>query len=130
VEAAPPEPPAPTFSFQKPPTFTEAPKSPTPTAPPQRRWRREKKQKQPVDAFPAELNEVDAFFKDLGTPETSPVPEEESELFGYIPKEIKATRLPGTREGTPFVLVLAALLLVILNISVATLLVMRFLTPV
>ena len=132
VEAAPPEPtPTPSFSFQKPPTFAEAPKSPTPpAAPPQRRWRREKKQKPPVDAFPAELNEVDAFFSNLGTPEASPVPEEESELFGYIPKEIKATRLPGTRERAPFVLVLAALLLILLNIGVATLLVMRFLTPV
>lgn len=129
VEEAPPAPPpAPSFSFQKPPSFASTAKSPTPPAPPPRKGRREKKQKQPVDAFPAELKEVDAFFKDLGTPEAAA--EEESELFGYIPKEIKATRLPGTRERTPLVLVLAALVLIVLNIGVAMLLVMRFLTPV
>ena len=134
VQEAPPSapPPAPSFSFQKAPNFSAATKSPTPTppAPPPRRGRREKKQKQPVDAFPAELQEVDNFFKDLGTPEAKPEPEEESELFGYIPKGIKATRLPGTREGTPIILVLAAFLLIVLNIGVATLLMMRFLTPV
>jgi hypothetical protein len=139
VEEAPPapEPPAPSFSFQRAPTFSSSPKSPTPEAsaaapaPQRSRWRREKKQKQPVDAFPAELKEVDDFFKDLGTPEKAPAPEEEeSELFGYIPKSVKATRLPGTRERTPILLVLAALLLIILNLGVATLLAMRFLTPV
>jgi hypothetical protein len=133
VEEAPPAPkPAPEFAFQKPPTFTSPPKSPSPpAAPPKARGKT--KAAPPMspsaDAFPAELNEVDAFFKDLGTKEEEEV-EEESALFGYIPTEIKATRLPGTRERTPILLIVAALLLVVLNIGVATLLVMRFLTPV
>lgn len=137
IEEEPPAPPPqPAFSFQRAPTFTTAPKSPTPEAEPaeqpkRSRWRREKKPKQSAEAFPAELKEVDDFFKDLGTTEKAPEPEEEeSELFGYIPKSVKATRLPGTRERTPILLVLAALLLIVLNIGVATLLAMRFLTPV
>jgi hypothetical protein len=135
VEEAPPAPaPAPSFSFQQPPAYKSVSQSPPPPhpAPPKSKEKRKAKappRKSPATdaAFPAELKEVDAFFDNLGAEEESV---EESELFGYIPKEIKSTRLPGTRERTPFLLVVAALLLIILNIGVATLLVMRFLTPV
>jgi hypothetical protein len=134
IEEAPPAPqPTPEFTFQKPPTFASAPKSPPPASTPKKGKSKGKaapRMSPSADAFPAELKEVDAFFKDLGTKEEQEEIEEESELFGYIPKGIKATRLPGTRERTPIILVLATLLLIVLNIGVAALLVMRFLTPV
>lgn len=47
------------------------------------------------------------------------------ELFSYIPAEIKATRLPGTKERYPILLVLALLVLVLLNAGAAALLVSR-----
>jgi hypothetical protein len=56
------------------------------------------------------------------------VEEEFTEMFG-IPKSIKATRLPGTKEGTPFLLVLAMLVLILLNLGAAALLVNRILLP-
>ena len=48
--------------------------------------------------------------------------EEEGLLFAQIPGEIKPTRLPGTRERAPLVLVLATVLLVIVNVGAAALL--------
>ncbi len=44
----------------------------------------------------------------------------EAGLFGYIPAEIAPTRLPGTREGTPILLRLAVVLLILLNIGVGS----------
>lgn len=40
-----------------------------------------------------------------------------SEFFQYIPKEITATRLPGTRESTPLLLILGVLLFLAANIG-------------
>ena len=45
--------------------------------------------------------------------------EEEGEMFGYIPPEINATRLPGSGERTPILLRLGVVLLVILNLALA-----------
>jgi hypothetical protein len=117
-----PAPPPPAFQFQTPPAAFSAPPKSSPPAP-----TKSAPQKSPAldDGFPAELTAVDNFFDTLDQEK-----EEESELFGYIPKEIKATRLPGTRERTPILLVVATLLLVILNVIAAVLLVDRLLTPV
>jgi hypothetical protein len=40
-----------------------------------------------------------------------------SEFFRYIPKEIKATRLPGTREGYPILIILGLVVLLALNVG-------------
>jgi hypothetical protein len=48
--------------------------------------------------------------------------EEASTMFTEIPGEIKATRIPGTRERAPLPLVAVAVLLVLLNIGAAALL--------
>jgi hypothetical protein len=45
--------------------------------------------------------------------------DEEGEMFGYIPPEISATRLPGTNERTPILLRLGVVLLVVLNLALA-----------
>lgn len=47
--------------------------------------------------------------------------EEEESLFPDIPKEIKATRMPGTNERVPLLLKLAVFILVPLNIAAALL---------
>jgi len=49
------------------------------------------------------------------------------ELFHYIPADIQPTRLPGTRERYPLVLVLGLVLLVLLNTGALVLLVYRLL---
>jgi len=53
--------------------------------------------------------------------------EGEGELFGHIPKEIKPTRLPGTRERLPFIGVLIMFVLVLLNIGGVIFLVVQLL---
>lgn len=84
----------------------------------------------------------DPFADDLAVPATLPresllldadldgdgeyFEEGEGELFGFIPREIRATRLPGVRERTPAVYVIGALLLFVFNIGAAVLLAMRF----
>lgn len=50
---------------------------------------------------------------------------EASEFFGFIPKEIRATRLPGTNERYPVLVLLAFLVLVALNIGAIALFVSR-----
>ena len=54
-------------------------------------------------------------------------PEELSpeEYFAFIPKEIKATRLPGTNEGAPIVLILVLLIAIGLNVGAVALLVSK-----
>ncbi len=122
VEEPPSPPREPTFSFQQSPSFTGR-QSPVLTA--------------STGSIPYTLPPTDeAIPVDIVPPDRrrSPTPkveeeESQSELFGYIPKSVKVTRLPGTRERTPVLLVLAALLLIVLNLGAATLLVLRFLTP-
>ncbi len=48
-----------------------------------------------------------------------------TELFSYIPDEIKPTRLPGTRERHPVALVIGLIVLILLNLGAAALLVYR-----
>lgn len=52
----------------------------------------------------------------------------ESGMFGYIPAEIAPTRLPGTVERTPAVLMIGMVLLVLLNVGAAVLLMWGLLT--
>jgi|FLYN01.1.fsa_nt_gi tetratricopeptide (TPR) repeat protein len=51
------------------------------------------------------------------------------EMFRYIPKEIKATRLPGTRERYPVLAVLGLVVAVLLNIGAIAFLVMQLGAP-
>jgi tetratricopeptide (TPR) repeat protein len=51
------------------------------------------------------------------------------ESLQVIPREIEPTRLPGTRERQPILLVIAAILLVVLNIGAAVMLINRILVP-
>ncbi|HEX2905825.1 MAG TPA: hypothetical protein VHO69_03125 [Phototrophicaceae bacterium] len=48
-----------------------------------------------------------------------------TEMFGHIPQEIKATRLPGTNEGYPILVLLGFLVVLGLNAGAVALLVMR-----
>ncbi len=54
----------------------------------------------------------DSAFDDAGFSALDP-----EEYFGYIPSEIKATRLPGTNERYPTAMVLSLLLLLVLNVG-------------
>jgi hypothetical protein len=65
---------------------------------------------------------------DDNAPQPLVAPDEESEMFGYIPPEIRATRLPGTRERVPVVLTLGIVVLVLLNIGLALVTAMAILT--
>lgn len=47
----------------------------------------------------------------------------DEDYFSYIPKEIKATRLPGTNEGLPILMLLSTVVLVLLNIGALLMLV-------
>jgi hypothetical protein len=49
------------------------------------------------------------------------VPENEDALFPQIPREIKATRMPGTNEGVPILLRVAVILLAVLTFGSALL---------
>ena len=49
-------------------------------------------------------------------------------MFGYIPREIAATRLPGTHERTPVLLTLGIVVLVLLNLGMAIVVMMGILT--
>jgi tetratricopeptide (TPR) repeat protein len=50
---------------------------------------------------------------------------EADELFSYIPKGIRATRLPGTREGYPMPVVIGLIGVVLLNIAAVALFIMN-----
>ncbi|MBE2183500.1 MAG: hypothetical protein IAE89_08760 [Anaerolineae bacterium] len=52
-----------------------------------------------------------------------------AEIFPTIPKTITATRIPGTNESPPYLLVLISLLLIALNVGVAIMLAMKLLAP-
>ena len=68
-------------------------------------------------------NEIDdSLFDELDDEDYEADPED---MFRFIPSEIKATRLPGTRERYPRPLILSLLLLVLLNIGVMALVIMN-----
>jgi hypothetical protein len=48
-----------------------------------------------------------------------------SEFFQYIPKDIQPTRLPGTRERFPVLVIIGLLGVVALNVGAVALLVMN-----
>jgi hypothetical protein len=48
-----------------------------------------------------------------------------SEFFQYIPKDIRPTRLPGTRERYPALVIIGLLVMILLNIGAVALLVMN-----
>jgi hypothetical protein len=48
------------------------------------------------------------------------------ELFGYIPEEIRPTRLPGTNEGYPALVMVGLVVLILLNVAAAALLIYRW----
>ena len=67
-----------------------------------------------------------SFFGEIDADQDGEFLEEgEGELFGFIPRSVQPTRLPGTRERIPFVMVAAALALLLLNVGAAVVLVMR-----
>ncbi len=70
---------------------------------------------QGFDRIPADMNYDDAQI-DYSDPE---------EMFHYIPPDIKATRLPGTRERAPIVSVLGLVLLLLLNLGAVGLLIVQ-----
>ncbi len=52
-----------------------------------------------------------------------------AEIFPMIPKSIAATRLPGTNERPPILLVLLSLLLIVGNVALAVTVVMKLINP-
>jgi hypothetical protein len=52
-----------------------------------------------------------------------------SEFFQYLPKEVKATRLPGTRERYPIVLILGLIVVALLNIGAVYMFVTNLTAP-
>ncbi len=95
-----------------PPRRSPAPPSTPRTTPPERRRR------QPRDNGSL-LRETKAEEKvDTG----------ESVMFGYIPPEIAATRLPGTHESTPTLLTIGVVIMVLLNLALAVVVMMGILT--
>jgi hypothetical protein len=51
----------------------------------------------------------------------------EEGMFGYIPPEIAPTRLPGTRERVPALLMVSTIILILLNLGAAMLLMLGIL---
>ncbi|MDX2163462.1 MAG: tetratricopeptide repeat protein [bacterium] len=82
-----------------------------------------------VDMFMPEVKESDyTLFDNIDPDGDGQVMEDgEGALFGFIPQEIKATRLPGTREKYPFVALFMLLLLIVINVAAVALLVMQVL---
>lgn len=70
---------------------------------------------------------VFAQFEDDDFSETDLESLNADELFHYIPMDVQPTRLPGTRERYPLMLMLGLVLLVLLNAGVLALLVYRLL---
>jgi hypothetical protein len=81
------------------------------------------------DIFMPESSARDyTLFDDMDADSDGTFMEEgEGELFGFIPTKIRATRIPGTKEGLPFLGILLLLLLIAVNIGAIGLLVMQIL---
>lgn len=81
------------------------------------------------DAAPAAAYSSSSAYMDeveLGDDEIYDI-DDEQEFFAGIPREIKATRLPGTHQRSPLLLKLAVLILIPLNFAAALLLAWRLL---
>lgn len=68
---------------------------------------------------------LNAELDDLEDDEDTIEEIEAGEFFRYIPDDIKATRLPGTNERYPILVILLFILLVIANIGAAVMLTMK-----
>jgi hypothetical protein len=75
--------------------------------------------KLPSDSLLDEIDEGDDLITDLDEDydEARLDRLEPEEMFRYIPKEIKATRLPGTRERYPLLVLLGLIVAILLNIG-------------
>lgn len=54
--------------------------------------------------------------------------EGEGEMFGFIPPEIPVTRLPGTNERTPILLIIGMVVLVLVNVGLAVVIMLNIFT--
>ncbi len=89
--------------------------SPTPAAtPPRRREPRRRKD--------------ESLLTELDDDQDGKIEPGEGQMFGFIPAEIPATRLPGTRERAPVLLSLGILVLIVLNLVVAVVIMLNVLT--
>ncbi|HYO87981.1 MAG TPA: tetratricopeptide repeat protein [Candidatus Limnocylindrales bacterium] len=110
-------------SFMRPDDDEETPAPAVPVRPPLR--------PAPDDDEPSSAKPLGATYLgdlEIDDDEATIVAEHGNEFFPDIPREIRATRLPGTHERGPFMLKLAALLLVPLNLAAAVLLLWRLLS--
>jgi hypothetical protein len=76
-----------------------------------------------LDGMEDEDIDDSAFVDDFGDDHIDQL--EASEFFRYIPKEIAATRLPGTSERYPILVMLGLLVMIALNIGAVAFLVMK-----
>ena len=89
-------------------------------ADPTHRQREPRRRRQPRDNG--------SLLKEVEEDEAAKVQANESEMFGYIPPEIPATRLPGTHESTPVLLTVGVVTLVLLNLALAVVVMIGILT--
>jgi hypothetical protein len=82
----------------------------------------------PVVPAPADEEEVDSLLFGGGLDDEGVLLDaDEGALFAHIPPEIEATRLPGTRERAPLLLMLTAFILILVNVGAAVLVALRIL---
>lgn len=67
-----------------------------------------------------DLSDLDLDYDEI---ELNYQDQDPEEFFHYIPSDIKPTRLPGTREGAPVLLMVGLIMLVVLNIGAVGLLI-------
>jgi hypothetical protein len=73
------------------------------------------------DSLLDEIEDDDVLSSDFDQDELDKL--DASEFFQYIPRDIQATRLPGTREGYPPMVIVGFLALILLNVGAVALLV-------
>jgi len=95
-------------------------RSPTPSSPGASAPREPRRRRAPRDNG--------SLLREVEEDEAAKVQANESEMFGYIPPEIPATRLPGTHESTPVMLTVGVVVLVLLNLALAVVVMIGILT--
>ena len=104
------------------PLTTPAPRrSPTPAATPRKEAPARRRRSSPARSDNASL----LFGLESEREEAE---QREEGMFGYIPAEIAPTRLPGTRERVPALLMVSTVILVLLNLGAAGVLMLGLLT--
>jgi tetratricopeptide (TPR) repeat protein len=113
------------FAFKQAPSYSEPPS--VPKEPKKSKDdKKKKKDEPPTDDLAAQLEREREQAKVQAAKEAAMKPppvEWEGTLFPDIPRTVAITRLPGTKERTPILFVLAAIILVLLNIGAATVLI-------